>query len=562
MVIAVGGNGFVHDEEDDGGRPIRYLPLGHVYSSSAPTPAPAPAPALASAPLDSKKTCVDDANPPLKVYYRRRRKKPRVEELWPSTSALTAPAAPFERDESGPSRRKSSHKHELLSLGSTPLALDGDGEEHERRRGRTRRGGGADKTVCFSEPERGRPRTKGSVGKRWFELDIQGADPNAFVGLACKIFWPLDDDWYKGSITGYNEATKKHSVKYDDGEAEDLSLADERIKFSISSEEMKTLNLKFGISNQDKKGHDELLALAVSFHDYHCLDPDDLVWAKITGHAMWPAVVVDESNVPANRALKPVRLDQSILVQFFGTHDFARIKLKQALPFLNGLVSSLHLKCKQASFSRSLEEAKEFLRTQQLPETMQQLRKSVQHDGSDVNSCEDRVDSCGNSEHSAVQNGEDYAEMTQIELGNLHVGNLDPHSVTSYKMEVLRNSSDTKVRPLFRVSSEDGVQICLYMHDPREHHLAALKRILRYIRGTLHLGFFLRPSTVADLVVYSDADWAGCPNTRKSTSGYAVFLGDNLISWSSKRQNVVSRSSAEAEYRAVANAVAEATWIR
>jgi len=100
------------------------------------------------------------------------------------------------------------------------------------------------------------------------------------------------------------------------------------------------------------------------------------------------------------------------------------------------------------------------------------------------------------------------------------------------------------------------------MHDPREPHLAALKRILRYVRGTLHLGLLLRPSTSTDLVVYTDADWAGCPDTRKSTSGYAVFLGDNLVSWSSKRQNTVSRSSAEAEYRAVANGVAEATWLR
>jgi hypothetical protein len=72
-------------------------------------------------------------------------------------------------------------------------------------------------------------------------------------------------------------------VKYDDGESEELGLADERIRFSISSEEMKSLNLKSGISNQDKKGYDELLALAISFHDYQSLDPGDLVWAKITG---------------------------------------------------------------------------------------------------------------------------------------------------------------------------------------------------------------------------------------------------------------------------------------
>jgi len=100
------------------------------------------------------------------------------------------------------------------------------------------------------------------------------------------------------------------------------------------------------------------------------------------------------------------------------------------------------------------------------------------------------------------------------------------------------------------------------MHDPREPHLAALKHILRYVRGTLHLGLLLRPSTQSDLLVYSDADWAGCLDTRKFTSEYAVFLGDNLVSWSSKRQNAVSRSSAEAEYRAVANAVAEVSWLR
>jgi len=105
-------------------------------------------------------------------------------------------------------------------------------------------------------------------------------------------------------------------------------------------------------------------------------------------------------------------------------------------------------------------------------------------------------------------------------------------------------------------------QVCLHMHDPREPHLAALKRILRYIRRTLNLFLVLRPTTQHVLVVYSDVDCAGCPDTRKSTSGYVVFLGDNLISWSSKRQNIVSRSRAKAEYRVVAIAVAEASWLR
>ncbi|GKD90540.1 ribonuclease H-like domain-containing protein [Tanacetum coccineum] len=105
-------------------------------------------------------------------------------------------------------------------------------------------------------------------------------------------------------------------------------------------------------------------------------------------------------------------------------------------------------------------------------------------------------------------------------------------------------------------------QVCLYMHDPREPHLSAMKRILRYVRGTLDHGLQLYISPTSQLIAYSDADWAGCPTTRRSTSGYCVFLGDNLITWSSKRQHVTSRSSAKAEYRGVANAVAETAWVR
>ncbi|XP_071741081.1 uncharacterized mitochondrial protein AtMg00810-like [Rutidosis leptorrhynchoides] len=105
-------------------------------------------------------------------------------------------------------------------------------------------------------------------------------------------------------------------------------------------------------------------------------------------------------------------------------------------------------------------------------------------------------------------------------------------------------------------------QVCLHMHDPREMHMNAIKRIIRYLQGTIDLGLHISKKSSHNLVSYTDADWAGCPNPRRSTSGYCVFLGDNLLSWSSKRQATVSRFSSKDEYRGVANVVAESCWLR
>jgi hypothetical protein len=99
------------------------------------------------------------------------------------------------------------------------------------------------------------------------------------------------------------------------------------------------------------------------------------------------------------------------------------------------------------------------------------------------------------------------------------------------------------------------------MHTPREPHLTALKWILRYLRGSINYDLLLRPSPTSEFVIYTDVDWVGCPDTRRSTSGYVVLLGTNLVSWAAKRQPVVSRSSAEVEYRIVTNDVAEASWL-
>ena len=102
-----------------------------------------------------------------------------------------------------------------------------------------------------------------------------------------------------------------------------------------------------------------------------------------------------------------------------------------------------------------------------------------------------------------------------------------------------------------------------FVHASCTTHLSAVKRIFRYLQGTLHDGVVLRPAVTSSVIVtYSDADWAGCKDTCRSTTGYAVFFGPNLIAWHSKKQPTVSKSSTEVEYSVVAYAVAETIWIR
>jgi histone deacetylase 1/2 len=104
-------------------------------------------------------------------------------------------------------------------------------------------------------------------------------------------------------------------------------------------------------------------------------------------------------------------------------------------------------------------------------------------------------------------------------------------------------------------------RVCQYLHAPTDVHWSAVKRILRYVQLTVSFGLHLRSSSSGVLSAYSDADWAGCPDDRRSTGGYAVYLGPNLIAWSARKQATVSRSSTEAEYKAVADATAELIWI-
>ena len=101
-----------------------------------------------------------------------------------------------------------------------------------------------------------------------------------------------------------------------------------------------------------------------------------------------------------------------------------------------------------------------------------------------------------------------------------------------------------------------------FLQSPCDSHWDAVIRILRYIKSTPGQGVLYENRGHTQVIGYTDADWAGSPTDRRSTSGYCVFISGNLISWKSKKQHVVARSSAEAEYRAMALATCELIWLR
>lgn len=108
--------------------------------------------------------------------------------------------------------------------------------------------------------------------------------------------------------------------------------------------------------------------------------------------------------------------------------------------------------------------------------------------------------------------------------------------------------------------------VCQFMTSPTDVHYAAVKRILRYLQGTLQKGLFFSSTGALNnsvhIKAFCDADWAGEVIQRRSTTGFVVYLGLCPVSWQSKKQGTVSRSSTESEYRSLANTAAEISWLR
>ncbi|KAJ8775137.1 hypothetical protein K2173_020141 [Erythroxylum novogranatense] len=104
-------------------------------------------------------------------------------------------------------------------------------------------------------------------------------------------------------------------------------------------------------------------------------------------------------------------------------------------------------------------------------------------------------------------------------------------------------------------------RLCQFMHNPNEDHWKAAKRLLKYLKYTSSDGLLFSKTSSTTLQCFTDSDWGGCLDDRRSMNGYAIYLGNNLISWASKKQPTIARSSTESEYKALANSAAEVVWL-
>ncbi|XP_065630583.1 secreted RxLR effector protein 161-like [Quercus suber] len=114
-----------------------------------------------------------------------------------------------------------------------------------------------------------------------------------------------------------------------------------------------------------------------------------------------------------------------------------------------------------------------------------------------------------------------------------------------------------------RLDISYSVGVCArYQANPKESHMIALKRIIKYVKTTAEFGMWYSKDTNGVLAGYSDADWAGNADDRKSTSGGCFYVGNNFVSWMSKKQNSISLSTTEAEYIAVGSCCTQLLWMQ
>ncbi|CAJ2651582.1 unnamed protein product [Trifolium pratense] len=141
----------------------------------------------------------------------------------------------------------------------------------------------------------------------------------------------------------------------------------------------------------------------------------------------------------------------------------------------------------------------------------------------------------------------------------LHQDNGKPfEDISLYRRLVGKLLYLTNTRPDITFATQ---QLSQFLHNPTVTHYKAACRVIRYLKHNPGRGLIFHRNSDMQILGYSDADWAGCLDTRRSTSGYCFFLGSSLVSWKAKKQSTISKSSSEAEYRALSSATCELTWL-
>ncbi|GKB34925.1 uncharacterized mitochondrial protein-like protein, partial [Tanacetum coccineum] len=159
----------------------------------------------------------------------------------------------------------------------------------------------------------------------------------------------------------------------------------------------------------------------------------------------------------------------------------------------------------------------------------------------------------------------DLANSAPVKCPMLPPNNLGPNESRVFVNETLFRGMIGSLMYLTARRPDMQFSTCLcarYQANPKESHLVAVKRIFRYLKGTPHLGLWYLKGSGFDLKAYSNSDYARCNLDRKSTSGGCQILGGKLVCWSTKKQNSVAMSSAEAEYVAAAGCYAQVLWIK
>nr|GEU85510.1 uncharacterized mitochondrial protein AtMg00810-like [Tanacetum cinerariifolium] len=202
-----------------------------------------------------------------------------------------------------------------------------------------------------------------------------------------------------------------------------------------------------------------------------------------------------------------------------------------------------------------------------------------------------RLVSQGFRQEEGINFEESFAPIARIEVIHIFVANAAHKNMTIYQMDVKtaflngelkeeKLDEDLQVKQvdttlyrgmigslMYLTASRPDLSyaICLcarYQAKPIKKHLQAVKQIFQYLNGTINMGLWYLKDTIMSLTAYADADHAGCQDTRRSTSGSVQFLGDKLVSWSSKKQMSTSISSIEAEYIALSGCCAQILWMR